>query len=626
MSSILEIPRPVAYRFHKFELLPDSEELRKRGTRIHLPPQPFRVLLLLVSRAGEVVPRETIQRELWSSETFVDFEQGINSAIRRIRFALHDDAETPRFLQTIPRRGYSFIAPVERIEAEWVMQPLEPMLPPAPEPPPLRTVDAFASEDHSPLVVPEERPSRALRLRVLAAAMLVLFATRAPQSASEAKIDAAPLRIAVSAVRADAVRKTPFDPRRIGDELHAHLARLQPQRIRIAERGAPADLRVDAWLQDAGGVVRLNARVIETKSGKQVWAETMNRNAAHASDFPQEVALRVTQAVSSRYLLPGREEPLLRTRVSPATLALYREARAMRAAVPGQRDTDGALRLFQQAVTREPHFAEAWSGIGDVWIDRMLDRRDGREEAFRQARAALERALALDPQCVEALNDYAVLLMQQDRKYAEAEGWLRRAIAADRDYVHSYVNLAVLQTVLGKGDLAVVTYRRAQALDPNQLVPSVHLAFLYMTGRRYDDSAAEYHSAQLMARGATLPHWGKMWAAMLTQRWEEAARELSIVLEQPVVLEQASAASFRRELRRLEPKLVERERAGLVDPYILACFYALRHENDLALAALDRAIEQHSWPAIYARVDPRLDWLRDDPRFESRLVRLGFRR
>ena len=113
MTSAVPIAHSVVYRFDRFELVPETEELRKNGTRIHLPPQPFRVLQLLVERAGEIVTREEIQRTLWGDEVFVDYEQGINTAIRRIRFALNDNAEMPRFLQTLPRRGYCFVGRVE---------------------------------------------------------------------------------------------------------------------------------------------------------------------------------------------------------------------------------------------------------------------------------------------------------------------------------------------------------------------------------------------------------------------------------------------------------------------------------------------------------------------------------
>jgi DNA-binding winged helix-turn-helix (wHTH) protein len=160
--------------FDRFELLPESGELRKQGTLIHLAPQPFRVLMLLIQRAGQIVTREEIQAELWSSDTFVSFEQGINAAIRRIRFALNDRAETPRFLQTWPRRGYCFIAPVERIVAV----------------PPQRTVPETAPE-------PWWRTSAARIALALTAASALLFATGRPVETSLRNVPKV-VRVAIS--------------------------------------------------------------------------------------------------------------------------------------------------------------------------------------------------------------------------------------------------------------------------------------------------------------------------------------------------------------------------------------------------------------------------------------------
>lgn len=102
------------YRFGLFELNPDAGELRRQGVLVKLPPQPFKLLTLLVSRPGTIVTREDIRRELWTEDTFVDFDQGVNFSIRQVREALGDEAEAPRYVQTVPRRGYRFIAPVQR--------------------------------------------------------------------------------------------------------------------------------------------------------------------------------------------------------------------------------------------------------------------------------------------------------------------------------------------------------------------------------------------------------------------------------------------------------------------------------------------------------------------------------
>lgn len=625
MSSNLAAVPFVIYRFDRFELLPETEELRKNGTRIHLAPQAFRVLLLLVRSAGAMVTRDEIQQALWGApgeEVFVDYEQGINTAIRRIRYALNDHAETPHFLQTVRRRGYRFVAAVECVAPA----------PPATSIVELHLVDepAWLPDEWLPEAAPSvERVRRVSRFLSLIVILPILFATRGPHTAVAQAMGKGPLRVAIEPMVIDRTRKPPVDPRLVADELRMHLSQLQPQLVRVVEPGAPSDVRIETTLQDASKAVRVSAKMIETHSGRQVWSETLNRELADTSDFPLEIALRVTRAVSSRYIGPGREEPLVKSRVSAAALTLYREARALRGGPLPQRDLDGALVRFQKAVELEPEFAEAWSGIGDIWSERaMVWMGESRAVAVTQARIAVKRAIAIDPRCAEALSNHGRLMMQHDRNYAEAETWLRRAAAADPEYVHVHLDLATLLSAMGEHEQAVASFRRAQLLEPNALVPSATLAFLYLVAHRPDDAMSEYHQVLLLLRNPFLAHWGMMWSAMSMRRWDVAARSLSAILQEPVDLggDIDSAARFRQEFRRLEPRLVARERARRVDPYVLACFYSETHDADKAFAALDRAIKDDSLMAVYTFVDPRLEFIRADPRFDARLVKLGFRR
>ncbi len=631
MSSSSESVQEVVYRFDRFELFPATGELRKRGTRLHLAPQPFRVLQLLLERAGEVVTREEIQQALWVSGTFVDYEQGINTAIRRIRFVLNDNAETPRFLQTLPRRGYCFLAPVERTDER----------PPAGRrgrqhwlPEAERTLSALNAVDAQTSAAEDPgRPSLASRRRVspvaaIAAAALMLFAARGSHEVA-AEVPRTGVRIAVAPVRVGP-RISGSDGRQVVAELQTHLERVQPDHIRVVQAGAAADLRIETTLQDNGDGRRADARIVDTRTGKEVWTETMNRKGGQTEDFPLEIALRVMRAVTERYSPAPRDEPVVRTQgVSPRALALYRQARALRGGTAAGSDLEGALALFRQAVELEPKFAEAWSGIGNIWSE-WSGSPGGttRAKAIVEARTAIERAIALDPRCPEALNDYARLLLMRDRRYAAAEVWVRRAIEADPQYVPAHMSLALLLGAMGQNEKAIAAFHRAQELAPYRYQPSLHLAYLYLMGHRPDDALAEYHAAGLVMRAPFTANWGSMWASMMAGRWDDAARWLAVVLNEPVDLgdDPDRAASFRREFRRLEPKLAAMERAGRFDPYVKAVYHAVCQENDLALAALDRAIEAESINAIYAYVDPRLEPLRSDPRFRERLDRLGFLR
>jgi tetratricopeptide (TPR) repeat protein len=278
----------------------------------------------------------------------------------------------------------------------------------------------------------------------------------------------------------------------------------------------------------------------------------------------------------------------------------------------------------------EPRFAEAWSAIGTVWTEHaMIWRGPSQQTAIAHARHAFSRALALDPDCAEAHNDLGVLLMHFDRSYAAAEQSMRRAIAADPEYLDAHANLGVLLSAMGQTDEAVAEYRRVQQMDSRVHFPSQTLAFIYLVGGRHREAAAEYHALRLLNHRVVPVNWGLMWSAVGARDWDGAARWLSALLDQPVQIPADIAdrgGHFHRELRRLEPQLLAREKAGQTDAYSLACFYGEIGDAGRAVAALDRAVEAQSQRAKAAFVDPRFDLIRSDPRFKAFLRRMRLRR
>lgn len=623
MSCDPRIDSPVVYRFDRFELFPDAGQLRRSGTLIHLAPQPFRVLLMLVERQGAVVTRDEIQEELWGGETYVDFDQSINAVIRRIRTALHDHAETPRFLQTIPRRGYCFVAPVERIDPNaWRASFEMTHVPePAPSPDPQPIIEPVA-----PTPTPQRRPMLRLAIAFLSIAPVVL-ATHAPLRTSKPEVNATrALRVAITPVEVDGVRAS-IDPRLVSMELRSRLGQVQPERIQVTDANTPADMRIETVLHGLADGIRVDARIVEVPSGRRVWSESFHR-AGDAQDFPLEVALRVTRAFVLRYVPPPRNDIMVHTRVSPRVLAIYHEAREIRGRPAPQRDLERALTLFAAVVKEEPRFGEAWSAIGDIWAERALQwSGSSRRMAIARSREALDRAIALTPECTEALNDRALLAVRFDRAYAEGERGMRAAIKADDAYNDAHVNLALLLSAMGQHDEALAEIHRAQMNDPAMFSTTSMRAFLYLMARRYGDASAEYHAVLLDAQQRPdIAHWGLISAAIGAKQWNDASASLSAMLGEPIVIPADAAdpeAIIRKEMRRLEAGLLEREHNRQIDPYAVACFYAQISDADLAIAALDRAIESQSLNAMFALVDPRLDRIRADPRFGERLERLS---
>jgi tetratricopeptide (TPR) repeat protein len=418
------------------------------------------------------------------------------------------------------------------------------------------------------------------------------------------------------------------DPRLISSELRSRLGNIQPDRIQVARLSAQADLRLDATLRGIPSGVRVDALLTDLSTGRRVWSETFHRS-GDAADFPLEVAMRVTRAVVERYVPEPRRDIVVRKHVPPRALALYNEARAIRARPAPQRDVDRAIELLEAALQVEPEFGEAWSAIGDIWTERAAQwMGDSRRTALTQARIALGRANTFAPECPEALTNRAMLAMQFDRGYAEAERSLRAALAADDAYNEARVNLAMLLSAIGQHDRAIQEMRRASVMDPARYGSSPNSAFLYLMARRYGDASAEYHAVLLDGHRPEPAQWGLMCAAIGARRWDDAARALSALLGESVVIPSDvpdREPVFRKELRRFEPILVAMERDKSVDPYVLACFYAQTGETDRAIAALDRAVDTQSYNAMFAFVDPRLDGIRGDRRFVQQLDRLGLR-
>jgi DNA-binding winged helix-turn-helix (wHTH) protein/tetratricopeptide (TPR) repeat protein len=601
----------VSYRFDKYELFPDAEQLRKKGMQVQLGPKPFRLLLLLVSKAGSIVTREEIQKELWGDETFVDFEQGINAVIRRIRFALNDQAETPRFLQTLPRRGYSFLMPVERIDP------------------------SGRAEEVTPSVVPElvkltpasptER-SRSYRRIVLALAVVaaLFFPTHSTHQMPVVATDDSVLRIAVSPVIIDGAASD-LDHRGLSAELRRYLARIPPDKMRVVVPGSPADLRIDTIMRKANEGPSVDARLVDLSSGRTLWSETLHRT-GEPKDFSLEVAIRVTRNLLHLYVPRPKREVPVRSRVSPQALALYRAALEARNGSVPQTDFKRAIELLEQAVAQEPAFAEAWAAMGDIWTTRTIVwKGESRQMAIENARRTLDRAIAVDPRSAEALNNRAVLLMNFDHSYGGAETALRAALAADPSYFDARFNLALLLCAMGRHEASLSEMQRAQFLDPSTLLPNPALAFLYLMARRNGDASAEYRALLASHRQPTMAHWGMASAAISAGRWDDAAQSLSAVLGERIEIPRDSAdprEEIRKHIRVLDERLPALKHTRL-DPYTLAALHAQTGDTDLAFAALDRAAALELGDTMFTYVDPRLDSIREDPRFVELLVRFG---
>jgi DNA-binding winged helix-turn-helix (wHTH) protein/tetratricopeptide (TPR) repeat protein len=593
-------------RFGPFELDPDREELKRSGLDLRLHGQPLQILRLLLDRAGEVVTREEIQTAIWGDETHVGFEQGINTAIRQIRSVLVDNAAAPRYVRTVPRRGYVFIAPVERVERP-------------------DGIKAEAAPEIAAEVAPRpKRPARRSAAAVtIAAAMAILLATSSfvvVLAARRHRLRAAKT-IAISPFRAIGTKSTGIDERAFAEELQAAIGLLPARHVRlITEPDGRADIVIDGTVQRTPEGLRVIASAVHADTGMQIWSETYERPSDWTDGIAIETAHRVALAIASRYLPPPKREPPLVTQVKAKALEPYRRARLER-----DQDPATAERFFQLALAAEPRFPEALSGLADISGERMLAGPPPiRAEAAQSAADYARRAIELQPCNAEAWSMRGLIALQYDYDLAVAEDTFRRAIACDSEYAVTHFNLAAALAARGKFNEALHEYEIARQLDPATFGVHPMEARIYLYARRYDDSLVRYRESLAVSREAPPLLLGQIAAYAAQHRWRDAitaSQTLADLRELPKHNAPATEDGFQQVYRNLEPYIREACERGTFNDYIAAAYYAELGDRERALEWLELSIDNHAPSVSYALVDPRLDSLRTDPRFHQLLRR-----
>jgi DNA-binding winged helix-turn-helix (wHTH) protein/tetratricopeptide (TPR) repeat protein len=603
-------------RFGPFELDADREELRKSGFVLRLPHQPMRVLLLFVQRAGEVVTREELQEAIWGSETHVDYEQGINAAIRQIRYHLGDNAEAPRYLRTIPRRGYVFIAPVEHMARPELLLPA----PPATEP---------AVDRPAPIVIAPPPATARPGLALVAMMLLVLTLTasavlwlRRPGTPFATQ-PRAPRTVAVAPFTVIGRLPEGVDPRIFVQELRATIGSLSSRHVVLLEQRSPrtAQVRIEGTIQQEAESIRVIVSGIDVASHTQIWSETYDRPLAEAHRMPIQIAYLVSHEMARRFLPPPRREPLLRSKVSPQARESYRLARLERARSFPDPDAKRAEQLFEQAIRQDPKFAEAWSGLADIWAERTLGGPGPvRARAAARTRECANRALALQPANVEARSALGGIAFQYDYDLAAAEQIFRGVVADDPEYVDAHNNLSMALTARGEVEGALHAYIAARELDPAEFDLHPSEAAIYLRAHRFNEALAIYRDI-LAFRDSRASKWGILWASIAQERWTDAATFCRLISGQPAVAGEATYDDFRKAFAALEPFILENYQRGAFDDYLVASYYAELGDADRAFDRLNRAVDAKVPVVCYLLVDPRLDPLRRDPRFATLLAK-----
>jgi TolB-like protein/DNA-binding winged helix-turn-helix (wHTH) protein/Tfp pilus assembly protein PilF len=631
-------------RFSVFEIDLNAGELRKYGMKIRIQEQPFRLLATLIEHAGEVVSRQDLQKKLWNENTFVDFDHGLNKAINKIREALGDSAESPRFVETVSHRGYRFLAEVHDADAPLVLRPASATQSQLAAEPPVGVELAG-----KPAIA--KRHSLPLALKVSALVLLVVVglvgAWKFHSWTSPSLVIRSLAVLPLESLSSDASQDYFADG--MTDELISDLGQISALRVisrtsvmtyKHAHKPLPQiarELNVDAVVEGtvlrSGDRVRITAQLIQAVADKHLWSQSYEGDVRNTLALQNQVASAIADQI--RVNLNPQERAALKT-------AKVVDAEAYQSYLKGRffwnkRTADGlraALAYFNQAIEEDPKYAQAYSGLADTyallgdWQYAVMTTK----EALPKAKAAAVKALDLDSTLGEAHNSLAFCLDGFDWDLESGGKEFRRAIELNPGYATAHHWYAWHLALLRRYDEAIAEMKKAQDLDPLSLIIDADLAEVLALAHSYDESIVQSRKAIEMDPSFALAHNQLALAYLQKHMNEDAVAELQKAVRlsggSPTCianLARAYVASGKRtEAEKLLSDLKNRSAPGYSHASEIAVIYASLGDTDQAMSWLEKGYEERFNPGVLIR--PGFDPLRSNPRFQDLASRVGLAR
>ena len=628
-------------RFGVFEADLRAGELRKQGLRVRLQEQPFQVLVMLLENPGEVVTREEVQKRLWPADTFVDFDHGLNKAINKIREALGDSAESPRFVETVARRGYRFLAEVKVEDAAGVREPQR-----------VDAVAPVASAAGGPGIGGEgaasRRLPRALAWKISTFALVVVIGWYAawrfyPRSAPPHAIRSLAV-LPLESLSNDASQDYFADG--MTDELISDLGQISELRVisrtsvmayKRARKPLPQiakELNVDAVVEGtvlrSGDQVRITAQLIEAASDKHLWSQSYEGELRDTLALQGKVASAIAEQV--RINLNAKEQAALKNvrAVNPQAYESYLKGRFFW----NKRTADGlkvALAYFNQSIEEDPTYAESYSGLADTysllgdWQYAVMTAK----EALPKAKAAAKKALELDGNLGAAHNSLAFCLDGYDWDFDAAGKEFQTAIELSPGYATAHHWYAWHLALLRRYDEAIVEMKKAENLDPLSLIINSDLAELLTLSHSYDESIQQSRKTIEMDPNFAMAH-NQLGQAYLEKHLnEDAIAELQKAAElsgnSPTVVANLArayvAAGKRAEAVKLRDELKNKSTKDFSHASEIAAICAALGNTDEAMKWLEKGFEERFNPGVLLR--PGFDSIRAEPKFQDLVRRVG---
>jgi TolB-like protein/DNA-binding winged helix-turn-helix (wHTH) protein/Tfp pilus assembly protein PilF len=641
-KGVMAALRPTSVvRFGTFEVSFQTGEVRKAGMRVRVQQQPLKLLEALLERPGEVVTREELRTRIWPDESFGDFDQAVNIAVAKLRSALGDSAENPRFIETLPKRGYRFIGDVTVVDVD--TQPAQPAstpgTAPAMEPPPPDASGAIG--------VSKRTPSRVGRW-ILAFVLVIGVATLAVWLLNSRVHSPGNIR----SIAVLPLENLSGDPSQnyfadgMTDELITDLAQISALRVIsrtsvMAYKGArkplpqiARELNVDAVVEGtvlrSGDQVRITAQLIDASTDKHLWSQS------YEGEFRDTLALqnRVASAIADqiRISLTPQEQAALKGGkvVNPDAYESYLKGRYFW----NKRTPDGlrsALAYFNQAIEEDPKYAQSYSGLADTyallgdWQYAVMTPK----EAFPKAKDAALKAIELDATLGEAHTSLAFVLDGFDWDFQLGGKEFQRAIELSPGYATAHHWYAWHLALLGQNQEALAEMRKAVSLDPLSLIINADMAELLVISRAYDDAIEQSRKTIEMDFNFALAHNQLGQAYLGKQMYSEGVSELQTAVRlsggSPICMANLTRAYVlsgnKRDAQKLLDDLIARSQPGHSNAAEIAMMYASLGDVDQAMKWLEKGYEERFNPGVLLR--PGFDPLRSEPRFQDLVHRIG---
>lgn len=589
-------------RFGEFELDVPKHRLLRQGKPVSLQELPLRLLVLLVSRPGELVTREELYRSFWPDDTTGVLDDNLNTLVRKLRQALNDSARSSRFIETVPKRGYRFLAPVIAAGAD--------------------STSVAAKPKRSPIA--RWRGAIAAGAVALAAGGFLYQGyfqsarTMAPRSFNSVAV--------MPFINASENNQRDYFSDGLADDILNRLSGFQGLQVvsrtsSFALKGARLDARSIGELLDSDALVegsvrrdgeqlRINVRLIDTRNGYQLWSQRYQRELTDIFAVQEEIALEIASALAGE-LQDGREERGGQQRIPPAAYDNYLKGRFYWHK-RSERDLKAGVRFFEASIELAPDYAPAWAGLADAFAVLGFYDYMAPSEAFSRAKGAARRALQLDSRNASAEANLGYVALYHDWDFAEAEAHFLQAIAIKPDYSKAHQWYANLLVAAGRFDEAEREMRRATELDPLSLIANAALGWVLYHAGSHQAALDQLALAQeldpefeltYLWRGWVLEAMGDFEGAVASLK-ENVARSGGSKIGIASLARALALAGETEEARALLAGL--RASTGHLPAYEIARAYLAQGKTEDAGHWLARAFAQRSHSMVFLNVDPQL--------------------